>query len=86
MKMHKNSTLFDVQSAGNRITEPLDFRFFWGGRACSPAPLSEKGRREVSYTGVLITASYRQSTATCGTSYRRLFGFLCFAQGPLLRH
>ena len=31
--------------------------------------------QEVSHTGVLIKASYQQSTAACGTSYRRLFGF-----------
>ena len=38
-KCYKNNTLFDTPNAGNRISELLDFKFFWG--ACSQTPLGE---------------------------------------------
>ena len=31
IKIPINSTLFDAENAGNRISELLDFKFFWGG-------------------------------------------------------
>ena len=31
IKIPINSTLFDAQNTGNRISELLDFKFFWGG-------------------------------------------------------
>ena len=40
-KCHKKSTLFDTQNAGNRISELLDLKFFWG--ACPKIPLRGKG-------------------------------------------
>ena len=36
IKMPINSTLFDAQNAGNRISELLDFKFFLGGHATRP--------------------------------------------------
>ena len=30
IKIRINNTLFDAQNAGNRISELLDFKFFWG--------------------------------------------------------
>ena len=33
---NKNSTLFDAQNAGNRISELLDFKFFWGSMPPEP--------------------------------------------------
>ena len=36
-KCYKDSTLSDAQNAGNRISELLDFNFFWG-RACPQTP------------------------------------------------
>ena len=35
-KFYKNSTVFDAQNAGNRISELLDFNFFWGHVARLP--------------------------------------------------
>ena len=31
-----NSTLFDAQNAGNRISELLDFKFSWGSIPSDP--------------------------------------------------
>ena len=43
-KCYKNSMLFDAQNAGNRISELLDFKFFWGGGVgMCPRPPSGKG-------------------------------------------
>ena len=39
-KCYKISTLFDAQNAGNRISELVDFKFFWG--ACPQTPLGER--------------------------------------------
>ena len=41
IKMRINNTLFDAQNAGNRISELLDFKFFWG--SMPPNPTTEKG-------------------------------------------
>ena len=40
-KCFKNCMLFDAQNAGNRISELLDFKFFWG--TCPQNPLGERG-------------------------------------------
>jgi len=40
IKIPINNTLFDAQNAGNRISERLDFKFFWG--ACPQTPLGER--------------------------------------------
>ena len=44
-KCYKNSAVFNAQNAGNRISELLDFKFFWGvgGGACPQTPLEERG-------------------------------------------
>ena len=39
--LQKNSKLFDAQNAGNRISELVDFKFFWG--SMPQTPLEEKG-------------------------------------------
>ena len=55
-KCYKNSTLFDVQTAGNCIFELLDFKFFWGGDP----------RRERDLAAPLVvTAAYTTSVAAC---------------------
>ena len=35
--------LFDAQNAGNRISELLDFTFFWGGMTPDPPPWGGEG-------------------------------------------
>ena len=40
-KCYKNSMLFDAQNAGNRISELLDFKVFWG--SMPPDPPRGKG-------------------------------------------
>ena len=40
-KCYKNSTVFDAQNTGNRISELLDFKFFWG--SMHPDPPRGKG-------------------------------------------
>ena len=39
--MLQNSTVFNAQNAGNRISELLGFNFFWG--ACPQTPLGKRG-------------------------------------------
>ena len=42
--MLQNSTVFTAQNAGNRISELLDFKFFWGGGGGhAPRPPRERG-------------------------------------------
>ena len=36
IKIPINSTLFDAQNAGNRISKLLDFKFFWGSKPPDP--------------------------------------------------
>ena len=39
---YKNNTVFDAQNVGNRISELLDFKFFWGGGSTPPKPPRKK--------------------------------------------
>ena len=43
---------FDAQNAGNRISEFLDFKFFWG--ACPQTHLGERGLS----APLVVTAAY----------------------------
>ena len=54
-KSYKNSTFFDAQNAGNRISGLLDFNFFWG--ACHQTPLGEGGLT----ASLVVTAAYYTS-------------------------
>ena len=51
-KFYKNSMLFDAQNPGNRISQLLDFQFFWG--ACPQIPLGERGLT----ASLVVTATY----------------------------
>ena len=42
-KCYKNSTLSDAHDAGTRISELLDFNFFWGGGGGHADPPMGKG-------------------------------------------
>ena len=46
--------LFDAQNAGNRISELLDFKIFWGGGGMPQIPLGEMGLA----APLVITAAY----------------------------
>ena len=48
-KCYKASTLSDAQNAGNRISELLDFNFFWG-EGMPPDPPRGKGPCGLYYT------------------------------------
>ena len=52
IKIRFNNPLFDAQNAGNRISELLDFKFFWGSMPAD-AP-RERGLTAPS----VVTAAY----------------------------
>ena len=57
IKIRISYTLFDVQNAGNRISELQDFKFFWEGGEGGGMPPDPQGERGFT-APLLVTATY----------------------------